>query len=160
MIFHVLQEFLRQGGSNGLAEDAVYVLVVVVVTTVHNARTGGVPVVPTDVLLKMLVVVQVGVSGCQGSVHMFSQAPIVVLHLGSRTPDSWTAERFPRLHGSQCHGFLQRGMSHPCFVGEVACTCCTYGARCAPKLQFQQVEILPDLSGCSLRGAQRICKVS
>jgi len=31
------------------------------------------------------------------SVHMFSEAPIVVLHLGSRTPDSWTSERFPRL---------------------------------------------------------------
>ncbi|CAJ1361150.1 unnamed protein product [Effrenium voratum] len=31
------------------------------------------------------------------SVHMFSAQPIVVVHLGSRTPDSWTAERFPRL---------------------------------------------------------------
>eukprot|EP00440_Ansanella_granifera_P011431 gb/GFBE01012401.1/.p1 GENE.gb/GFBE01012401.1/~~gb/GFBE01012401.1/.p1 ORF type:complete len:484 (+),score=100.67 gb/GFBE01012401.1/:1-1452(+) len=31
------------------------------------------------------------------SVHMFSSAPIVVLHLGSRTPDYWTSERFPRL---------------------------------------------------------------
>ncbi|CAE7343993.1 unnamed protein product, partial [Symbiodinium pilosum] len=31
------------------------------------------------------------------SVHMFSEAPIIVLHLGSRTPDSWTAERFPQL---------------------------------------------------------------
>mmetsp|Transcript_2992 Transcript_2992/g.5219 ORF Transcript_2992/g.5219 Transcript_2992/m.5219 type:complete len:632 (-) Transcript_2992:50-1945(-) len=31
------------------------------------------------------------------SVHMFSEAPIVVLHLGSRTPDTWTADRFPRL---------------------------------------------------------------
>lgn len=28
---------------------------------------------------------------------MFSENPIVVLHLGSRAPDTWTAERFPRL---------------------------------------------------------------
>lgn len=31
------------------------------------------------------------------SVHMFSKNPIVVLHLGSRAPDSRTAKRFPRL---------------------------------------------------------------
>lgn len=31
------------------------------------------------------------------SVHMFSDAPIVVFHLGSLTPEKWTPERFPRL---------------------------------------------------------------
>eukprot|EP00913_Durusdinium_trenchii_P034972 g32714.t1 len=31
------------------------------------------------------------------SVHMFSENPIVVLHLGSRAPDTWTPKRFPRL---------------------------------------------------------------
>lgn len=31
------------------------------------------------------------------SVHMFSENPIIVLHLGSRVPDTWNAERFPRL---------------------------------------------------------------
>lgn len=28
---------------------------------------------------------------------MFSENPIVVLHLGSRAPDTWTPKRFPRL---------------------------------------------------------------
>lgn len=31
------------------------------------------------------------------SVHLFSNEPIIVFHLGSLTPDDWTASRFPRL---------------------------------------------------------------
>ncbi|CAJ1433431.1 unnamed protein product [Effrenium voratum] len=31
------------------------------------------------------------------SVHLFSKQPIIVFHLGSLTPASWTPERFPRL---------------------------------------------------------------
>lgn len=31
------------------------------------------------------------------SIHMFSQAPIVVFHYGGTTPASWTAEKYPRL---------------------------------------------------------------
>merc|ERR1711877_12838 len=49
------------------------------------------------------------------SVHMFSDAPIMVFHLGSITPEKWTPERFPRLllvHVSPMEPETQRSFNY------------------------------------------------
>eukprot|EP00931_Biecheleriopsis_adriatica_P054483 TRINITY_DN32070_c0_g1_i1.p1 TRINITY_DN32070_c0_g1~~TRINITY_DN32070_c0_g1_i1.p1 ORF type:complete len:745 (-),score=145.21 TRINITY_DN32070_c0_g1_i1:13-2247(-) len=49
------------------------------------------------------------------SVHLFSTAPIIVVHFGSLTPAHWTASRFPRLvllHGLPIPSSAQRSFNY------------------------------------------------